>query len=275
MDTGPKIAQVASLVGDPARANMLALLMDGRLIDALTASELACVSGVSPQTASGHLAKLRDAGLIALEQAGTAPVFSARLSACSSRMLEGIMVVAQDGPARHRDHWRGGDALRTARTCYDHMAGRVAVGIACSLVERSHVTLDEDGGKATEAGHVFLEGCGIRLFPRRPGAGSSAGPVWTGARGVLTWPVIVGAALLDDALARGWCVQRVRDSRILSNHARRQGGARRDIRLRGRRPTRGAVSRVPSCWATSNVMYMSLPPCGDTRHFRSACCPRL
>ena len=65
MDTGPRIAQVASLVGDPARANMLACLVDGR---ALTASELAFVAGVTPQTASGHLAKLRDAGLLSLER---------------------------------------------------------------------------------------------------------------------------------------------------------------------------------------------------------------
>jgi DNA-binding transcriptional ArsR family regulator len=61
MDTGPKIAHVAALVGDPTRANMLAALIDGKT---LTASKLACVSGVAPQTASGHLAKLNEAGLL-------------------------------------------------------------------------------------------------------------------------------------------------------------------------------------------------------------------
>jgi DNA-binding transcriptional ArsR family regulator len=70
MDTGPKIAQVAALVGDPARANMLSALMDGRT---LTATELAYVSGVAPQTASGHLARLSDAGLLALERPAALP----------------------------------------------------------------------------------------------------------------------------------------------------------------------------------------------------------
>jgi len=210
MDTGPKIAQVASLAGDPARANMLACLMDGR---ALTASELAYVSGVSPQTASGHLAKLHDAGLLALEKQGRRRYFRLA-SPLVARMLEGIMVVAQDGPARHHNHWRGGDALRIARTCYDHMAGRIAVGIAGSLVERSHILLDEDGGQVTEEGHAFLAGVGVRLpsvskrrvFCRPCLDWSERRPHLAGA---------VGAAILSHALDSGW-VQRVKDSRALT-----------------------------------------------------------
>src|ERR1043166_4895068 len=94
MDTGPKIAQVAALVGDPARANMLSALMDGRT---LTASELAYVSGVAPQTASGHLAKLTDAGLLALEKQGRRRYF--RLASPHvARVLEGLLVVAQADP---------------------------------------------------------------------------------------------------------------------------------------------------------------------------------
>src|SRR5215469_6564875 len=115
MDTGPKIAQVAALVGDPGRANMLSALMDGRT---LTASELAYVSDVAPQTASGHLAKLSDAGLLALERRGRRRYFRLA-SPLVARMLEGLMVVAQEGPARQRNLWRGGETLRHARTCYD------------------------------------------------------------------------------------------------------------------------------------------------------------
>ena len=84
MDTGPKIAQVAALVGDPARANMLSALMDGRT---LTATELAYVSGVAPQTASGHLARLSDAGLLALERQGRRRYFRLA-SPLVARMLE-------------------------------------------------------------------------------------------------------------------------------------------------------------------------------------------
>ena len=88
MDTGPKIAQVAALVGDPARANILASLMDGR---ALTASELAYISGVAPQTASGHLAKLSDAQLLAVERQGRNRYFKLA-SSHVGRMLHFILI---------------------------------------------------------------------------------------------------------------------------------------------------------------------------------------
>ena len=85
-------AETASLVGDPARANMLAALMDGR---ALTAAELAHVAGVAPQTASGHLARLTQAGLLAMERQGRHR-YHRLASAAVAQMLEGIMSVAAD-----------------------------------------------------------------------------------------------------------------------------------------------------------------------------------
>src|SRR6266851_1222003 len=182
MDTGPKIAQVAALVGDPARANMLSALMDGRT---LTASELAYVSGVAPQTASGHLAKLSDAGLLALEKQGRRRYFRLA-SPLVARMLEGLMVVAQEGPARQRNLWRGGETLRHARTCYDHMAGRIAVAIADRLVQQSFILLDEDGGQLTDAGRSSMRSASIFASP--PSAECSADPVSTGASAGRIWP---------------------------------------------------------------------------------------
>src|ERR671930_218876 len=118
MDTGPKIAQVAALVGDPARANILSALMDGR---ALTATELAYAAGVSPQTTSGHLAKLADGKLLQLVRQGRHRYY--RLATpLVGRMLEGIMAVAADGPPRYRPPSKLDEAMRTARTCYHHLA---------------------------------------------------------------------------------------------------------------------------------------------------------
>ncbi|MGY3584231.1 DNA-binding transcriptional ArsR family regulator [Bradyrhizobium sp. USDA 4341] len=208
MDTGPKIAQVAALIGDPARANMLSALMDGRT---LTASELAYVSGVAPQTASGHLAKLSDAGLLALAKRGRRRYF--RLASPHvARVLEGLMVVAQEGPAR-RDLWRGGETLRHARTCYDHMAGRIAVAIADRLVQQSFILLDEDGGQLTDAGRSFFDEFGVdlrlaskrRLFCRPCLDWSERRPHLAGS---------LGAAILHHALEHDW-VEHVRDSRAL------------------------------------------------------------
>jgi DNA-binding transcriptional ArsR family regulator len=209
MDTGPKIAQVAALIGDPARANMLSALMDGRT---LTASELAYVSGVAPQTASGHLAKLSDAGLLALERQGRRRYFRLA-SPLVARVLEGLMVVAQEGPARQRNLWRGGETLRHARTCYDHMAGRIAVAIADRLVQQSFILLDEDGGQLTDAGRSFFDELGVdlrlaskrRMFCRPCLDWSERRPHLAGA---------VGAAILRHALEHDW-VEHIRDSRAL------------------------------------------------------------
>src|SRR5579863_291600 len=117
-----RIAATAALLGDPARANMLSALLDGR---ALTAKELAFVAHVTPQTASGHLAKLSDGGLLAGEKQGRHRYYRLA-SPLVGQMLEGVMAVA--GPPQ-RPAWRGGEALRTARTCYDHLAGRLGVAL--------------------------------------------------------------------------------------------------------------------------------------------------
>ena len=117
-----RIATTAALLGDPARANMLAALMDGR---ALTAKELAYAAHVSPQTTSGHLGKLTEAGLLTPHKQGRHRYYRLA-SPLVGQMLEGIMAVAGELDAampERRSTWRGGEALRTARSCYDHLAG--------------------------------------------------------------------------------------------------------------------------------------------------------
>jgi DNA-binding transcriptional ArsR family regulator len=138
---------------------MLAGLLDGR---ALTATELAFAGDVSPQTASGHLARLTEGRLLTPAKQRR-HVYYRLASATIGRMLEGIMAVAGDGPPRYQPRWRGGDALGNARTCYDHLAGRLGVGLADALVARDHAVLSEDSGIVTGAGEEFLRGFGIEL----------------------------------------------------------------------------------------------------------------
>src|ERR1700741_864279 len=98
MKEDPRLAEIAALVGDPARANILSALLDGR---ALTASELAYFARVTPQTTSGDLAKLTDGKLLAVMRQGRNRYY--RLATPQvGRMLEGIMEVAITGPKRHR-----------------------------------------------------------------------------------------------------------------------------------------------------------------------------
>src|SRR5579884_2336704 len=207
--TSSRMAQVASLVGDPARANILIALMDGR---ALTASELAFVAGVSAQTTSGHLWKLMDSGLLALTKQGRHRYY--RLASREvARMLEQIMIVAGDVPGRIPRYGPRDEAMRTARTCYDHLAGRLAVGIADALSNHGHLVLTEDGGEVTQAGRRFLEKLGIDadLAPgRRPFCRTCLD--WTERRPHLAGKL--GAAIATHCLECGW-VERERNSRAL------------------------------------------------------------
>jgi len=211
MSEDPRLAEVAALVGDPARANMLSALADGR---ALTAGELAYAAGVSPQTASGHLAKLADARLLAVAKQGRHRYY--RLATpLVGRMLESIMAVAADAPPRYRPAGRFDAALRFARTCYDHFAGQLGVGLADRLCAQGHVVLGEDGGEVSEGGIVFLSRFGLDFDALRRQRRVYCRPCldWTERRPHLAGAV--GAALAARCFDLGW-VQRKRDSRALT-----------------------------------------------------------
>ena len=150
MKAGPDIAMVASLVGDPARSNMLTALMTGR---ALTASELAHQAGVTPQTASSHLAKLEAGGLIEQEKQGRHRYY--RLADPDvAAVLEGLEgLAARAGHLRVRTGPKD-PALRRARVCYDHLAGDLGVQMLDSMKRqrllrqrKQEIGLTADGGR--------------------------------------------------------------------------------------------------------------------------------
>lgn len=126
-----KIAEVAAVVGEPARAAMLTALMDGR---ALTATELANVAGITPQTASTHLSRLTGAGLVTVQKQGRHR-YHRLASVGVARMLEGLMQHVSANAAQRAAPRTGprDEALRRARTCYDHLAGRLGVERSRSL----------------------------------------------------------------------------------------------------------------------------------------------
>ena len=133
MTSQSAFTEVAALAGDPARAGMLHALMDGR---ALTASELARVAGITPQTASGHLARLAVAGLLSVENQGRHR-YHRLASPAVAQMLEGIMQVASGlGATRPRLVIGPRDAaLRAARTCCDHLAGTIGAALCAHSFE--------------------------------------------------------------------------------------------------------------------------------------------
>lgn len=217
MVTPNRIAQIAAAMGEPARAAMLTALMDGR---ALTASELAGMAGVTPQTASAHLARLAEAGLVSRDKQGRHQ-YHRLADASVAHMLEGLMRHAAAQPAQRAAPRTGPreQSLREARTCYDHLAGGLGVAIADALVARGHVDLSGEAGIVTEQGTAFLTDLGIA--PQRLGAGRARASGRVLCRPCLDWserrPHIagrLGAALCSHWLEQGW-VERVGDSRAV------------------------------------------------------------
>ncbi|MBB6409822.1 ArsR/SmtB family transcription factor [Mesorhizobium sangaii] len=208
MREGPDIARIASLVGDPARANMLNALMGGT---ALTASELALEAGVSLPTASSHLSKLMEGGLLTLASQGRHRYYGLAGPQVAG-MIEAITGVAEAvGPKRVRPGPRDG-AMRVARVCYDHLAGEQAVAMLDRLVEKEILLRDDKEIRLgpSAAPHFAAIGIDLDAKPRRPVC-----------RACLDWSVrrshlagTLGAAILDKILAEKWA-RREKDSRAV------------------------------------------------------------
>jgi DNA-binding transcriptional ArsR family regulator len=211
MAEGPYIAEIASLIGDPARANMLTTLLDGR---PLTATELGLAAGIAPSTASGHLAKLLEGELVSVTAAGRHRYYRLR-SPQVAALLEYLTSFAVDGPPRHRPKSRWDEAMARARTCYDHFAGRLGVALADRLVEQHHVLLGEEGGAVTNSGRAFLGELGVRLEPRKGSQRAFCRPCldWSERR----WHIggAVGAALTRRCFDLGW-VERQKHGRAVT-----------------------------------------------------------
>ncbi len=168
MSSAANIVEVAALVGDTARATMLAALMDGQ---SLTGSGLAGIARISRSTASEHLTKLVNARLVAASPQGRCCYYRIA-SPLVAQMLESIgCVAAFEAPARFHPRATRDERMRLVRTCYDHLAGRLGVAIADALVAQEHIMVTEDGGEVTASGMRFLAEFGLDLTASAPGRG--------------------------------------------------------------------------------------------------------
>ena len=211
MVAAANMVEVAALVGDTARATMLAALMGGQ---ALTSSELAACARISKSTASGHLGRLVGARLLAVTQKRRNRYYRIA-SPLVAKMLESIKAVAAiETPARYQPRSAQDDALRFARTCYDHLAGRLGVAVADALVAKKFVVLSEEGGEVTKAGARFLNKFGADLNSKAAGQRifCRACLDWSERRyHVAGW---VGSEIWRRCLELGW-LARQRDSRAV------------------------------------------------------------
>lgn len=207
------VAIIGRLIGEPARTNMLLALMHGQ---ALTATELARCANITPQTASAHLLKLNDARLITAQKQGRHR-YHKIASPEIAKMIEAICGVASAQAASAKRIVTGprDPALRKARTCYDHFAGRLGVAITDSLIKKQYLVFNEEAGEISKKGVKHLASCGIDISNNKP---RSKRPI---CRPCLDWSErrphvagIVGAAICKHFIAQKLVTQ-AKDSRAL------------------------------------------------------------
>jgi DNA-binding transcriptional ArsR family regulator len=204
MEYTPGISQLAGLLADPGRAAMLWALMDG---SARPAGELALIAGLSASSASGHLTRLSEGGLLAVETRGrnryyrlAAPEIGVAIEALASASLASRPPRLRDVPVSRT----APPALRQARTCYDHLAGELAVGLfdrmtraGWLLVDGNAVDLSGDGAQA-----MSRLGIDVDAARRKRRQFACTCPDWSERKPHLGGAL--GAALLGSLLQRGW-----------------------------------------------------------------------
>jgi DNA-binding transcriptional ArsR family regulator len=224
----PNIAAVAALIGDPARAAILLALADGR---ALPAGELAAFAGLSSSAASAHLRKLLEGGLLALELSGRHRYYRFAGPGVAAA-LEGLALIAAQQPSRSVvARSPQAQALRYARTCYDHLAGELGVDIAYALRDRGLIAPvgQGKGVDVTEAGVAWLDAVfGIDLSKLKPGRHGLACKCldWTERRHHLAGPL--GARLFQRCCELGW-LKRTPQSRAVQLTRRGRDGLRAEL----------------------------------------------
>jgi DNA-binding transcriptional ArsR family regulator len=205
------IAAVASVLADRSRAAICQTLLDGRF---RTAGELARAAAIMPSTASEHLSRLLSGGFVEVTRQGRHRYY--RLTGPQiGHMLESIVSVANAAPPRYRPRTRREEHWRKARTCYDHFAGLLGVGIADSLSAHGHLVLADEGGDVTASGEKLLLKLGVEIDIARAGRRVFCRPCldWTERRPHLGGAI--GAALATRCFELGW-VERMRDKRGLN-----------------------------------------------------------
>lgn len=215
MKHGPSIAAIGALIGDPARANMLTSLMSGQ---ALTAGELAADAGIAAATASGHLAKLLEGGLLVVERQGRHRYY--RLAGAEvAEAIEALMDLSAQSCGQRSRPGPKDPAMRHARVCYDHLAGERGVELFGTLTRHRLVTLTDGAIAMTPLGETRFAAFGIDVGALK----SAKRPV---CRTCLDWserrPHLaggLGARILDRVFDLGWA-SRMRGSRAVKFTAR-------------------------------------------------------
>jgi len=205
-----EISDVAALLGDPARAKMMVALLGGK---ALTATEMALEADITPQTASGHLAKLLARQLITVQKQGRHKYFQLHGSEVAA-LLETLLNLSANIDHSTVKTGPKDPGMRQARVCYDHLAGTQSVALRDSLLGRG-ILVEESGQLAlTGAGLAWFKGRGVDIetLSKKPRPLCKNCLDWSERRHHLAGAL--GAWILSDLLEKKW-VERDLDSRTV------------------------------------------------------------
>ena len=207
-----RLARVAAMIADPARSRMLAFLLDGQYA---SAGELAKCASVQASTASAHLAKLTDAGLMVCEARGRHRCFRLADSEVAHALQALALVAERDS---HDRAWAaaGRQRLREARCCYGHVAGPIGVALWQQLLQDDRLEDGASGARLTEAGISWLADLGFTPEAPRSGQRFAYGCLdWSERRDHLAGSL--GRQLLEHFIAQGWLRRRDGDAAHGSN----------------------------------------------------------
>jgi len=203
MGINPNMAEVAALLGETSRATILASMMDGRFH---TASELAYMAAIKPQTASFHLAKLVEGKLIKVEKQGRHRYFQLA-DEDIAQFLESFLAISPPPEVRSLKQSSQIKLLQDARTCYDHLAGKLGVQLTESLLKAGYLTLEGKQFVLTDEGILFFTTFGIDLtaLKRKRRSFSHACLDWSERRYHLAGAL--GCELLNQFFNLGWLLR--------------------------------------------------------------------
>lgn len=223
MGTEPDVATTAYLIGDPVRAAMLVALMDG---GELAATELALRSGASRQAASAHLSKLVAGGLLKAATVGRQRLF--RLASPEiAHAIEALSAISKPAPSVALSQHTRMHRLREARSCYDHLAGRLGVAVTDHLLERHALRISGNAFEMTRGGVTFFRTLGVDVALAREQTRSFARACmdWTERRPHLAGSL--GAVLLQRFIAQAWLARNSKDRALRITPAGRDAFERR------------------------------------------------
>lgn len=203
MGINPNMAEIAALLGETSRATILASMMDGRFH---TASELAYMAAIKPQTASFHLAKLVEGKLIKVEKQGRHRYFQLA-GEDIAHFLESFLAISPPPEVRSLKQSSQIKLLQDARTCYDHLAGKLGVQLTESMLKAGYLTLEGKQFVLTDEGILFFTTFGIDLtaLKRKRRSFSHACLDWSERRYHLAGAL--GCELLNQFFNLGWLLR--------------------------------------------------------------------